>query len=224
MRYWSTPPSVVAGPIPKLLLGVLAFLLMIPIAAGAQVVINEIMADPAGDWDADGSYDYRADEWIEVRNIGTDPVDLNDYWLRDGTGEDIHLRLFGTLAPDGVAVFYGSQALAWQLAEGLTQTGFSLNNGGDAVHLLQTIPETNPLELDLVDLATYGDHEAEDDRSSGLDLGAALWRLYDGLNAYGGDQLPGPTGCDPSPGEPNFCVPQVAVDELRFGTVKALYR
>lgn len=107
----------------------LAVLTMI-LPAGAEVLINEIMADPAGDWDGDGVYSYRDDEWVEVLNTGPETVDLTGYWLRDGTDEEAHINLFGVLAAGDVAVFTGSQAAAWQVETGQSVEGLSLNNGG----------------------------------------------------------------------------------------------
>ena len=45
--------------------------------AGAQVVINEILADPARDWDGDGDYNFRNDEWVEIVNAGDAAVSLS---------------------------------------------------------------------------------------------------------------------------------------------------
>ena len=191
---------------------------------GAEVLINELMADPARDWDGDGAYSYRGDEWVEVLNAGSETVDLTGYWLRDGTGEEAHLNLFGMLAPGEVAVFTGSQAVAWQVERGLTVEGMSLNNTGDTVELLRTIPDTEGPQLEVVDQAIYLDHEAEDDRSSGKDPLGQGWCLYDGLNPYGGSQEPPGTGCDPTWGLPNDCQALPAEAAISFGDLKATYR
>ena len=136
----------------------------IPGADGA-VIINEILADPASDWDGDGVVDARGDEWVEVLNTGPDAVDLTAYWLRDDAVDGPRLNLFGVLEPGGAAVFYGSQAVAWQQEVGETTAGLSLNNGGDRVVLLRTVPGSDPLVTEDVDAIDYTDHQAEDDRS-----------------------------------------------------------
>lgn len=195
---------------------------VLPVAA--EVLINEVMADPAQDWDGDGAYSYRDDEWIEVLNTGLETVDLTGYWLRDGTGEEAHLNLFGLLAPGEVAAFTGSQAAAWQAERGLTIDGLSLNNTGDTVELLRTVPDTVGPELEVVDRAVYQDHEAEDDRSSGKDPLGQGWYLFDGLNPYGGSQEPQGTGCSPTWGLSNDCQTLPAEASVSFGGLKAAYR
>ena len=196
--------------------------------AAAQVddplVINEVLADPASDWDGDGGVDFKGDEWIEVLNNSTQPIDLSDYYLRDDLGEEPHLRLSGVVDPGETAVFYGSQAVAWQQDMGMTTSGFSLNNGGDFVHLLRTFPGPEGPEFELMFAISYDDHEAEDDRSCGFNTDMDAWILFDAINPYGGDQEPVGTGCSPSPGEPNTCQGQVAVEGRSFGGVKVIFR
>ncbi len=204
----------------------LAVVLIILGAALAQaqepLVINEVLADPASDWNGDGSVDYKNDEWIEVRNDGPDLIDLSTYWLRDDTGDEPHLQLFGTLEPGAVAVFYGSDAVAWQAANGYATTGFSLNNSGDLVRLLRTIPGST--ELELMYVIHYEDHMAEDDRSSGWNVEFSDWELFDGLNPYTGDLPPHANGCGPTPGLPNECSAVVADQTVSFGGIKAIFR
>ncbi|MCB1184264.1 lamin tail domain-containing protein [bacterium] len=203
----------------------LAALLLVGVAGAASaqepLIINEILADPASDWDGDGLVDFKGDEWIEVRNVGPDMIDLSTYWLRDDTGTEPHLQLFGELAPEGIAVFYGSDAVAWQAANGYSTTGFSLNNGGDVVRLLRSIPGSE--ELELMYVAHYEDHMAEDDRSCGWQADMFDWVLFDGLWPYTGSLEPGSTGCVPTPGLPNVCG-SVAVEARSFGAVKSLFR
>jgi len=192
------------------------------VQAQEPLIINEVLADPASDWNGDGSVDYKGDEWIEVRNVGPDVIDMSTYWLRDDTGDEPHLQLFGLIKPGDVAVFYGSDAVAWQAANGYATTGFSLNNGGDLVRLLRTIPGSTELELMFV--IHYEDHMAEDDRSSGWNLEMSDWELFDGLNPYTGSLPPVVNGCEPTPGLPNACGGMVADEAISFGDIKAVYR
>ena len=175
-------------------------------AADAAVLVSELCADPASDWDGDGTVDSRGDEWIEIVNTGPGVVDLSAYYLRDALGEEPHLQLSGSLPAGEVALFTGTEAVAWQTAEGLGISGLSLNNAGDLIQLFLGHPQ-DPSST-LVDLAPYPDHAAEDDRSLARFQGE--WRLCDGLNPYGGALEPAGTGCVPTPGAPNLCEGLVA--------------
>ena len=188
--------------------------------ADAQVVINELMADPLSDWDGDGLANYRDDEWLEVINLGPEEVNLAGYFIRDITGQTNHLGLSGMLAPGQVQVFFGSQAVAWQQANLVPVSGLSLNNTGDTIELVQRSGEV----FLVLDTVTFSDHEAEDDRSSGRDPQSGQWMLYDGLNPHSGQQEPPGTGCLPTPGQANDCNPTVAGQITAWDKVKTLYR
>lgn len=193
--------------------------------AGAAVLINEVLADPATDWDGDGAVDYQDDEWIEIVNTGAESVDLADYWLRDGLGDSPHLHLDGTLPAGAVLVVFGSDAVAWQTANGVSVTGFSLNNSGDTVDLLRSVWVDGDLEsLEVAHSITYGDHEADDDRSCGWAAESGGWTLFDALNPYNGDLWPGGSGCAPTPGAGNLCSPQVGLESLSLDALKAAFR
>ena len=189
------------------------------------VFINEVLADPASDWDGDGAVDFKGDEWIEIQNNGPEAVDLSVYFLRDALGEEPDFRLSGILETGSTAVFYGSDAVAWQSEMGMTTTGLSLNNSGDLIQLLRVYltSEGDPA-FELMFAVSYGDHEAEDDRSCGFNPDASDWILFDALNPYGGSSEPVGTGCAPSPGVPNLCGGQVAAADRSFGQVKAIFR
>lgn len=184
-----------------------------------QVLISEIMADPDSDWDGNGIPHYRDDEWVEVINLGPETADLSRYFLRDITGQTNHLQLNGLLAPGQVAVFFGRQAVEWQQANSVPVSGLSLNNSGDTIELITREHE----EFVVQDRVEYLDHEAENERSSGLDPDTGEWFLYDGLNPHEGSQAPLGTGCLPTPGEINTCSPEVPVQDSTLGRVKSLY-
>jgi hypothetical protein len=208
-------------------LAALAWVLPAP-AARAEldpgIIINEVLADPATDWNGDGAVDAKNDEWIEIRNIDTVPIDLSDYWLRDSTGTAPDFRLSGVADPGEHIVFFGSDAVAWQAANGVAQNGFALNNSGDLVQLLRTVPGTDPIQYELMFAVLVRDHEAEDDRSAGFDLDHIEWLLFDALNPYTGAVHPTGSGCPPSPGAENICGGQVPAETATFGEVKATYR
>jgi hypothetical protein len=191
--------------------------------ASAQLVLNELLPDPASDWDGDGTVDAKLDEWVEVFNAGTEEVHLTEYWLRDGLGDAVHLNLFGVLAPGQVAVFYGYQAVAWQEENDAGSSGLSLNNGGDTVQLLRTDPD-DPASLLLVDEKIYGAHEGADDRAPGRLPDGEAWSLFDALNPYGGDELPAGNGCEPTPGAGNACDDQTPVDAATWSGVRGRWR
>ena len=192
--------------------------------ARADLIINEVLGDPARDWDGDGELNYRDDEWVEILNTGPESVDLGEYWLRDDNDSEPHIQLTGVLAAGDVLVVFGSDVMAWQSAHGQTAIGLSLNNNGDAVDLLRTVSgDTGPV-LEVVDRVVVLDHEVEDDRSSGRHAETGGWVLFDGLNPYEGSLVPEGTECEPSPGAVNDCTINVATETGRWGALKSRYR
>jgi hypothetical protein len=189
-------------------------------AAPAAVLVNEVLANPGSDWDGDGAVDIKLDEWVEVLNTGPDPVDLAGYFLRDGTGDTPHLGMFGILAPGTVAVFHGSDAVAWQLEHDAGNSGLSLNNGGDTVQVIVSDPG-DPQAYLVVDTRTYLPHEGDTDRASGVI--SSVWTLFDALNPYGGALAPLGTGCGPTPGMVNVCEATPVVGTT-WGGLKAGFR
>jgi len=188
--------------------------------AAAQVRLNEILADPATDWNGDGTVDSKLDEWVEIVNAGSTPVDLSLYRISDASaGESFRFALSGTLAPGEVKVYYGSDVVAWQAANGVSQFGFSLNNSGDTVSLYQV----NGADISVADAQAYVTAEVANDRSFGrLPSGSGGWVIFDGLNPYTGAQPPVATGCNPSPGGTVAC--PTPTQASTWGRVKALYR
>ena len=187
--------------------------------ASAQIVLNELMADPARDWDGDGVYSYRDDEWVEVTNIGGSPVDLEGYFLTDGEGPPVWRYGFsGLLAPGEIIVVYGSDSRAWEESAGFPIYGLSLNNTGDDLRLYRVAGE----DTVLVDSYTFGDKAADDDRSVGRRPGAPYtWVMFDGLNPCSDTCEPIPCGCDPTPGLSNDCVAGAGSES--WGSIKSLY-
>jgi hypothetical protein len=185
-------------------------------SAGADVTINEIMADPASDWSpSDGNDEYQSmeDEWIEIYNDGFDPVNITGWRLRDAVSDSSWRFGFeGVIDPGEIIVVYGNESYAWEEANGFPKYGLSMNNGGDTMTLVQADLVT------VVDQVAYESFQVLDDRSYGrLPDGAANWEIYDALNPLD----PPATNLPPTPGMPNIGSP---VGAARWGGIKALYR
>lgn len=201
------------------LFAVLTVLSSLAPKSAAQIRLNEILADPASDWDGDGATGSKEDEWVEVANIGGSTVDLSGFRISDlSAGTDFRFALSGTLAPGEVAVFYGSTVVAWQKANGVSAFGLSLNNSGDTVYLYSV----DGGDTTVVDSYAYTTNEVQDNRSVGRQpFGTGSWVLFDGLNPYTGTDLTS-TGCMPSPGGTPDCA--TPTKEMSWGSVKSQYQ
>jgi len=187
-------------------------------AATCDILLNEILSAPARDWNGDGVVSARDDEWIEIWNGGGGAVDLTGYLVSDADST-IRFAFSGTLGPAEHRVVYGIQAVDWQRANGRSVAGLSLNNSGDTVRLWHIVgPDTV-----LVDAYAYKSHEGANDRSTGREPDGGAWALFDGLDPYTGSLDPGPTGCAPSPGDPNLCHASRA-EPVTWGRLKSIYR
>ena len=183
-----------------------------------QVVISEILADPASDWDGDAAVSFKNDEWLEIANVGATPAVLDSLRLSDAS--DVFRYGFqGILAPGAQLHVLGSESVAWETANGFSSVGLSLNNGGDTVRLWQLAGA----ETLLVDEYTYVAHEAEDDRSTGrMPIDGTTWMLFDAFNPWTGSNPPVSTGCPPTPSQDNQC--PTPVEEQTWSRVKTLFR
>jgi hypothetical protein len=189
--------------------------------AAAQLVLNEILADPASDWDGDGTVGSKTDEWVEVINTGPSTIDLSVYRLGDLSGGYTWRYGFsGTLPSGGILLVTGTSSLAWQTENGYSAAGLSLNNTGDTVFLYRIAgPDTL-----VADSYAYLAHEVLDDRSTGRSMDdISQWRVFDALNPYSGTNPPLGSGCSPSPALPNVCGPLVPVEDKTWGAIKGLF-
>ncbi len=178
------------------------------------VLLNEVLADPARDWDGDTVVDAAEDEWVEIVNAGNVPADLTGVRIGD-LDRAWAYGFSGILPVEGRLVVYGSDAKAWQQANGVGAFGLRLANTGDTV-VLWHVTATDTM---LLDQYTYVDHEADDDRSSGRrpDAGST-WELFDALNPYTGGAVPAGNGCAPTPGGSNHCT--TPVEDATWGQIK----
>ncbi len=188
----------------------------------AQVLINEILADPVIDWDSDGTVSSKGDEWVEIVNVGSSAVDLTCYRLGDSSGGFTWRYGFeGALAPGAVRVVFGSDAVSWESTNGFSTVGLSLNNGGDTVYLYDTAGG----DTTVVDSYAYSSFTVTDDRAVGrMPNGAPSWVVFDALNPYTGSTPPLGSGCAPSPGLANDCTTTVPVEHTTWGGIKDLFK
>ncbi|UCE01726.1 MAG: lamin tail domain-containing protein [Candidatus Latescibacterota bacterium] len=186
-------------------------------ACHGQVRINEILADPASDWNGDAATHFRDDEWIEIVNAGPGSVSLDSLRLSDASNA-FRYGFSGTLSSGDHRIVYGSDSVAWESEHGESSVGLSLNNGGDSVRLWQI----SGAETLLVDEYTYVSHEVVDDRSTArVPDGGDTWLLFDALNPYSGETPPLGSGCPPTPAESNAC--PTAVESTSWTTLKRLF-
>ncbi len=185
-------------------------------SARAQVVLNELMPDPASDWSpTDGNEEYSSleDEWVEVFNSGATAVDITGWRLRDAVSDSSwRFGFSGVLSPGEFLVVYGNEAYEWEDANGYPKYGLSMNNSGDTMTLVSSDLVT------VVDLAAYDGSDIGDDRAWGrVPDGSPDWACIDGLNPAS----PPGTGFPPTPGEPNVGAPVELTD---WGRIKAVFR
>ena len=83
----------------------------------AAVRLNEILPAPSAvDWNGDGAANSD-DEWVELINLGSQPIDLAGWALDDivDGGSTPYVFPAGTaLAPGGFLVIYRSRKAAWR--------------------------------------------------------------------------------------------------------------
>ena len=110
-------------------------ILFLPIIVIAQnrydVVIDEIMADPTP------QIGLPSNEWIELKNVSSNPINLQNWRIGDATGQSGPLPNF-ILQPDSFVIICTGSAVAAMQVYGRTisVTSFpSLDNDGDQLYL-----------------------------------------------------------------------------------------
>lgn len=143
-------------------------------ATPEPVVINEFLPHARTDWNQDGVIDS-GDEFIELINLGSVAVTLNNYRLDDQQGDSNPYTITGvTLQPGTRMAFFASQ------------TGILLGDSGDSVRLYKANGQ-------IADAFTYGLIKA---------LDRSWCRFPDGKFTVAG-QSNWTFGCLPSPSLPN---------------------
>ncbi len=91
----------------------------------SRVLIGEFLPHPRYDWNQDGAANT-GDEFIEIVNLGPEPVNLDNWLLDDGEGGSQPFEIPETgLMPGHVVVFFAKQ------------TDIRLNDSGDTIRLLR---------------------------------------------------------------------------------------
>ena len=127
-----------------------------------QIGINEYLADPpdglAGDANGDGTRDSAQDEFVEVVNRSSAPLDLGGFTLRDADAQRFTFPS-GSIIPAGeAAVVFGGGNPQGNFGNARTNgllftASLSLNNGGDTIELRNSSAVT-------VESITFGSTEA----------------------------------------------------------------
>jgi len=122
----------ITGPLAVLaLVGVLSLMSGATLAADTDIIITEVMNNPAVLSDADG-------EWFEVYNAGATQVDLNGWTVRDD-GTDSFVISSSAIVPAGGYAVLGLNA-AVMAGEGVTlvyeYSGMFLGNSADELYLI----------------------------------------------------------------------------------------
>lgn len=113
-----------------------------PTSVGASVVINEVM------WmgSHDGTSAKTQDEWIELRNLTNDTVDISG-WTIDNAGEGVSqvlVPLGDSIGPNGYYLIshfsagHSNSAINDSVVVDLVEANLGLNNGGEQLILRNT--------------------------------------------------------------------------------------
>jgi hypothetical protein len=95
--------------------------------AGADVLINEMLANPATDWNGNGEVSGMDDEFVELYNSGNQSVDLSGYVLRDAVFRSTPGEY---TIPSGTALGPGEFLVIF-----VSKSGVFQGNDGDAISL-----------------------------------------------------------------------------------------
>jgi hypothetical protein len=127
------------------------------------VVINEFLPHPNTDWNGDGTMNT-GDEYIELINMGTEPVNIKNWKLDNGSGTTAFKIPDLTLLEREIVIFYHSES------------GIPLSDGGGTVRLVKSDGRT-------ADIYNY----------PGVTAADVTWcRLPDGRGAWAFDCQPTP--------------------------------
>lgn len=120
--------------------------------ATVQLIFNEVLYDPSnsgldGDANGDGVYSQAEDEFLEIFNLSSLPVDISGWKVYDETAladdEPRHLFPSGSIIPGNSAlVLFGGGTPTGTFGGSVVQTSttgnMNLNNAGDIAYLFDT--------------------------------------------------------------------------------------
>ncbi len=180
--------------------------------ANISVRINEILADPpadlGGDANRDGVRDASDDEFVEIVNCGSEPVDISGWMLRDASGVR---HVFGDTAivvvpGEYVTVFGGGEPTGFEGKVFVASTGsLGLTNSGDTVTLLKS-------DGSVVDVHSYGTEGSSDE---------AMIRYPDCVGDW---TLPSEVGLEDAFSPNSANATSSGLTNSTWGTIKALFR
>lgn len=153
--------------------------------AGAQVVLNELLPNPAGD--------DVGTERIEIVNIGTTAVDVTGWAIDDAATIDqttVRCRIPEDFDATGCSVSPIIQPGEFRLIKGTTTAAF-MNNTGDDIYLITNRTLTPPV----ADLVTYPSASSHTDQSwaaipNGSDSFDWRGKTFCASNGGSGDVVP----------------------------------
>lgn len=139
--------------------------------AGPSIVLNEVLYDPSnsgllGDANGDGVYVQDEDEFIELLNTGSQPLDVSGWKVYDASalasGTPRHVFPAGSVIPSGTAlVLFGGGTPTGSFGGAVVQTtttgAMNLNNAGD----LLTITDAQDSVMITFDVAPFSDNPNE---------------------------------------------------------------
>lgn len=139
--------------------------------AGPSIVLNEVLYDPSnsgllGDANGDGVYVQDEDEFIELLNTGSQPLDVSGWKVYDATALSSatprHVFPAGSVIPSGTAlVLFGGGTPTGSFGGALVQTtttgAMNLNNAGDVL----TITDAQDSVMITFDVTPYSDNPNE---------------------------------------------------------------
>ena len=139
--------------------------------AGPSIVLNEVLYDPSnsallGDANGDGLYVQDEDEFIELLNTGSQPLDVSGWKVYDASALSSamprHVFPAGSVIPSGTAlVLFGGGTPTGSFGGALVQTtttgAMNLNNAGDVL----TITDAQDSVMITFDVTPYSDNPNE---------------------------------------------------------------
>ena len=123
--------------------------MFISLSVDAQIYINEVMSSNSSVI-ADNAGEY--DDWIELYNSGSQPLDLNGYYISDNLSNPEKHQFTSSISipANGYLIIWADD----DLAQGANHTNFKLSQSGEAVILSEPNGEIIVDSLSLPEIAT----------------------------------------------------------------------